>query len=54
MTVKDLIEALGNMPPDAKVYAFDPGTETDEQVTGMVLDQGADGVRSVTLCTSDD
>lgn len=54
MTVKDLIEVLGQMPPDAKVYAFDPGTETDEQVTGMVLEQGADGVKSVTICTSDD
>lgn len=54
MTVKDLIDALGQMPPDANVYAFDPGTETDEQVTGMVLEQDVDGRKSVTLCTSDD
>ena len=54
MTVKELIEALGQMPPDAKVYAFDPATETDEQVVGMVLEQDARGVKSVTLCTWDD
>ena len=54
MIVKDLIYALMNMPLDAKVYAFDPGTETDEQVTGMVLEQDAGGTKSVTLCTSDD
>lgn len=53
MTVKDLIEVLGQMPSDALVYAFDCDTQSDEQVRGLLLE--ADGhTKAVTICTADE
>lgn len=60
MTVKDLIEALGQMPQEALVYAYDANTESDEEVCGVLLEQwralapGLVPTHAVTICTSDD
>ncbi len=54
MTVRDLIEALGQMPPDALVYAYNIDFGADEPVCGLLLspsDGLADIPCSVTICT---
>lgn len=57
MTVKDLIEALSQMPQDALVYAYDVNGECDEQVRGLLLEpsDALAGIPcAVTICTADD
>ena len=36
MKVKDLIELLKKAPPEADVLAYDPNSESMEEVTGMI------------------